>query len=99
MKVQNMISSRGRKVANQFIISEEGHGANGNFIKKQVFQSYSSVIVEKITWSDRIDITLDQDYWDYSTTTGKYRNQFLRENKEETKKKIASGQYKLGQLN
>lgn len=100
MKVYNMQSPRGgREVANQFIIWEEGRGANGNFIKREYFQSYNSVIAEKITWKDRIDITLDAQYWDYSTTTGKYRNQFLGESIGETRKKIASGEYKLGNLN
>lgn len=99
MKLYNMKSPNGREVPNQFILSEEGHGANGNFIKKEVFQSYQSVIAERITWSDRIDITLDSNYWDYSTTTGKYRNQFLGEGIDETRKKIASGIYKMANLN
>lgn len=99
MKVYNMISPRGREVPNQFIIEEKGRGANGNFIKKEVFQSYQSVIAERITWDDRTDITLDERYWDYSTTTGKYRNQFLDEGIEDTRKKIASGEYKLANLN
>ena len=99
MKLYNMKSNRGKEVPNQFIMSEEGRGANGNFIKKEVFQSYNSVIAERITWDDRIDITLDEKYWDYSTTTGKYRNQFLGEGIEETRKKIASGEYKMANLN
>lgn len=94
-----MVSPRGKEVPNQFIISEEGRGANGNFISREYFQSYQSVIVERITWNDRVDITLDKNYWDYSTTTGKYRNIFLGEEIEETRKKIASGQYKLADLN
>lgn len=100
MKVRNMTSPRGnREVPNQFIISEEGRGWNGNFIRREYFQSYSSIIVERIVWPDRIDITLDADKWDFSTTTGKYRNQFLNEGIEETRKKIASGAYKLADLN
>ena len=42
---------------------------------------------------------LDKTYWDYSTTTGKYRNQFLGETKKETEKKIKSGEYALVDLN
>lgn len=99
MKLYNMKSSNGKEVPNQFIMSEEGHGANGNFIKKEVFQSYKSIIAERIAWDDRIDVTLDVNCWDYSTTTGKYRNQFLGENKQETQKKIDSGEYKLANLN
>jgi len=99
MKLYNMKSPNGREVPNQFIISEEGRGANGNFIRKEVFQSYQSVIAERVIWDDRVDITLDVNYWDYSTTTGKYRNQFLGEGIEETRRKIASGQYKMANLN
>ena len=99
MKLYNMKSSNGKEVPNQFIMTEEGHGANGNFIKKEVFQSYKSIIAERITWDDSIDVTLDINCWDYSTTTGKYRNQFLGETKQETQKKIDSGEYKLTNLN
>lgn len=94
-----MQSPRGKEVPNQFIFEEEGHGANGNFVRREVFQSYNSVIAERITWNDRIDITLDERFWDYSTTTGKYRNQFLNEGIEETRRKIKSGEYKLDNLN
>ena len=100
MKVRNMTSNRtGREVANQFIIEDEGHGANGNFIKREVFQSYNSVIVERIVWPDETRVTLDRDNWDYSTTTGKYRNRFLGETRKETEAKIKSGVYKLVDLN
>lgn len=104
-----MKSSNGKEVPNQFIISEEGRGANGNFIKREIFQSYQSVIAERIFWrkediqgiegAKEVEITLDENYWDYSTTTGKYRNQFLGETIEETRRKIASGEYKLANLN
>ena len=33
--------------------------------------------------------------WDYSVTTGKYRNQFLGEGIKETREKIANGTYKI----
>ena len=99
MKVQNMTSSRGNSVPNQFIIEDEGRGALGNFIKRQAFQSYQSVIAVRTVWDDRTDIKLDKNKWDYSNTTGKYRNQFLGENKAETLKKIKSGEYTLTDLN
>lgn len=89
----------GKKVANQFIIIEEGRGALGNFIRRETFQSYGSVIAIKIIWPDSTDIVLDASYWDYSVTTGKYRNEFLGEKKPETLKKIANGIYKLDDLN
>ena len=99
MKVENMTGANGNKIANQFIITDEGRGALGNFKKRQTFQSYDSVIAVKIFWENETEITLDKDTWDYSTTTGKYRNQFLNESKKETQAKIDSGEYKLANLN
>jgi len=60
------------------------------------FQSYDSMIAFK-PLSGKIQI--DSEKWDYSTTTGKYRNQFLGETKKETEKKIADGTYILTNLN
>lgn len=99
MKVQNIKNSQGRVVPNQFVISEEGRGANGNFLTRETFQSYNSIIAVRTVWDNRVDIKLDEYYWDYSKTTGKYHNQFLRETKAETQKKIDSGEYKLVNLN
>lgn len=94
-----MTGRTGREVANQFIITEEGRGALGNFIKRETFQSYSSVIAVRTIWEDGTRVELDETYWDYSTTTGKYRNQFLGEDKAETMKKIKNGTYTLVNLN
>ncbi len=99
MRVENMTSSQGNKIANQFIITDEGRGALGNFKKRETFQSYDSVIAIKTIWEDETRIELDKSTWDYSTTTGKYRNQFLGETKKETQAKIDSGEYKLTNLN
>ena len=90
MKTQviNMTSSNGNEVPNQFIINDE----NGNIF----FQSYSSVIAKQ---DKNGKIELDKKYWDYSKTTGKYRNQFLNETKKETQAKIDSGEYVLTDLN
>lgn len=95
MKVQNMCSPNGREVPNQFIISAD----DGIY-----FQSYNSIIAFKPTseWAKGMNnakIQLDAKYWDYSTTTGKYRNQFLGEDKATTQKKINSGEYVLTDLN
>ena len=87
MKTENMTSTSGNKVANQFIINDD----NGNTF----FQSYRSVIVKL----NGDEVELDQKYWNYSNTTGKYRNIFLNENITETRKKIKSGEYKLVDLN
>ena len=91
MKVENITSNNGNKIANQFVITDA---------KQNVyFQSYNSMIVKKDYESDQIKIYLDQKYWNYSNTTGKYRNIFLGETIKDTKKKIKSGEYLLTDLN
>ena len=90
MKVENITSSNGNKIANQFVITD----VYGN----KYFQSYNSIIAVKYT-SGIFFIGLDQKYWNYSNTTGKYRNIFLNETITETKKKIKSGEYILTDLN
>lgn len=99
MKVENMMSSNGNKVANQFVISEWGELVNGTPYRKETFQSYDSVIAVKTILPDTTEVVLDPTFWDYSKTTGKYRNIFLGETKAETEKKIKSGVYKLSNLN
>jgi hypothetical protein len=92
MKVENIESSKGNKIANQFVITDD----RGN----EYFQSYNSMIVKKTKVTPFIDtIELDQKYWNYSNTTGKYRNIFLGETITETRKKIKSGEYILTDLN
>lgn len=86
-KVENMISSNGNLVPNQFIIKTKD---------ADIFQSYDSVIC--IITNDCRTI-LDERTWDYSVTTGKYRNMFLGESKKETQAKIDSGEYQLANLN
>lgn len=85
-----MTSSNGNKVANQFIIENKTN---------KVFQSYNSIIAIIELGAKKPTVYLDEKYWDYSTTTGKYRNLFLGETKKETEKKIASGEYILTNLN
>ena len=99
MKVRNITDRTGREIANQFIIEDEGNGSLGNFKKREIFQSYKSVIAVKIEWDDKTEVKLDSKYWNYSVTTGKYRNQFLGETKKETEAKIKSGEYILADLN
>jgi len=91
MKVENIESNNGNKIANQFVITDDK--------QNEYFQSYNSMIVKKDYESDQVKIYLDQKYWNYSNTTGKYRNIFLNETITETKKKIKSGEYILTDLN
>ena len=88
MKVSNFTSNNGNKIANQFLITEKN---------KETFQSYKSIIAVRNYKTQKT--YLDEYYWDYSVTTGKYRNQFLGEGIAETRKKIESGEYKLKNLN
>ena len=96
MKVSNMQSNKGNDVPNQFIINDVTTFLNGRHETGAMFQSYNSNIAFK-TYDRKI--FLDQKYWDYSVTTGKYRNQFLGEGIADARKKIESGQYKLVDLN
>lgn len=67
MKVKNMTSNNGNKVVNQFVIMDEEH----NTI---TFQSYDSEIV-RIDYHNETIIVFP--HYDYSMTTGKYRNKFM----------------------
>ena len=94
MKVSNFWG-----VPNQFLITEEGRGALGNFTKRETFLSYKSIIAVITRWPDETITELDETYWNYSKTTSKYRSLFLGETTKETQAKIKSGEYKLKNLN
>lgn len=86
MKVTQMTTVKGNSISNQFIITtNEG----------QYFQSYDSIIAF-IPCTGKVQ--LDESKWDCSTTTGKYRNRFLGEQKKDTLKKIKSGEYEMTKL-
>lgn len=72
-KIENIINNNGNVVPNQFIIYED----NGDI----TFESYDSIICQIRDGAlgyDRV-VVFGSD-WDYSTTTGKYRNKFLMDN-------------------
>ena len=92
MKVENITSNNGNKIANQFIITDEDNGHT-------YFQSYNSIIVKKYVGQTQQHTFLDQKYWNYSNTTGKYRNIFLGETIKDTRAKIKNGTYILTDLN
>ena len=71
MKVTQFCGKKG-PVKNQFLIWSK----DGVF-----FQSYNSIIAFR---GNDGTVILDASIWDYSVTTGKYRNQFLHETKAET---------------
>ena len=90
IKVSNMTSTRfgGGPVSNQFEVTTP----DGIY-----FQSYDTVIAFKELKTGKT--YLDTNSWDYSKTTGIYRNQFLNETIKETREKIKSGEYTLVDLN
>ena len=90
LKVRNLTSSRsGREVANQFVIRDTEN-------KKVTFQSYDSPIIE-IDFANNILKVFRN--WNYSKTTGKYRNQFMNEeffgldNSKDLEKAMNDGQW------
>ena len=91
--IKNMESYKGTgdEVANQFVITVDTDKG-----RVMVFQSYNSVIAMR---DENGNITLDENKWDYSQTTSRYRNQFLCENTAETRRKIQQGIYTLADLN
>ena len=102
LKVENMISSKGNKIANQFVIEECLHysGSGSYTVIRKTFQSYNSIIARIST--DPMGpnfIELDSKYWKYSKTTSKYRSLFLGESTKQTQAKIKSGEYVLTDLN
>ena len=89
MYVSNMISPHGNEVPNQFVITNDNSDA--------YFQSYKSIIARRINATDKIE--LDVKFWNYSVTTSKYLAMFLGVPNKEVKKKVASGEYPLVDLN
>ena len=92
----SQIQGRNGVVKNQFIIKQ--NDIDGD-LATETFQSYDSIIAIKDYTQGIKKIILDKSTWDYSTTTGKYRNLFLGETKKETQAKIDSGIYELANLN
>ena len=86
-RVQQMYSNAGNAVPNQLLIYTD----DGVY-----FQSYSTIRAFKDYHGN---VVLDADSWDYSATTGRYRNQFLSEGIAETRRNIEEGYYTLEDLN
>ena len=104
VKVKSMISRKGNKVPNQFMIWSD---------EDCYFQSYRSIIARVQGYKyDNFKVVLDSNFWDYSRTTSEYLNQFLNHfkmteeehyldkvNKKVIRKRIDEGIYFLGDLN
>ena len=88
IKVENLISNSNKAIPNQFrIITPEG----------VYFQSYSTTIA--FVPRSGASTILDKQNWNYSTTTVKYLNLFLRSNRKLIEQNIKSGSYILADLN
>ena len=79
LKVKNL-EYKGRQVPNQFLIE---YTENGN--EYQRFQSYDSMIIK---WDNNNRIIEGGKNWDYSKTTGKYRNLLTNSTKKEFEKML-----------
>ena len=113
MKVLNMKSSSGNDVPNQFIITTDEGIYFQSYQSVIVYHPFFPKSVHTKLFAQHPEaeksvdagiqtlpsIYLDINKWDYSVTTGKYRNQFLGETKKETQAKIDSGEYALVDLN
>jgi hypothetical protein len=85
MIVEKMKTKFGNDSKTQVIVHDDN---------RSMFISYGTPIAEI-----RGDtVTLDKNYWDYSATTGQYRNVFLGEGIADTRKKIKDGTYQLANL-
>lgn len=68
ISVENMKSSKGNLVPNQFIITTKD---------SIYFQSYKTLIARINKKTNKV--YLDTNYWDYSRTTSKYLYKFIQE--------------------
>lgn len=79
-------------VQNQYVVHVNHEGKH-----LELFYSYESLIAIRNRDTERV--ILDEKLWDYSVTTGKYRNQFLQDGgRRETEKFIKTGVYELANL-
>ena len=78
LKVQN-VNNNGREVPNQFEIFYKENNKN-----YKIFQSYESMIVK---WENGKIIEVGSD-WDFSRTTGLYRNILTKTTKKEFEKML-----------
>lgn len=76
----------------------ENLGANHQIIEndKSIFLASYGTIICKV---EEEKIYLDSKFWNYSSTTSKYRNKFLKEDTKTTETKLKQGIYFLTNLN
>jgi len=102
MKVKTMTTAKGNKARNQFVVRESAI-RDGTTVHRKIFISYETIIavIERVYYQtgDTETVSLDENYWDYSRTTSKYRNIFLNADTAQVKNRVASGEYTLTDLN
>jgi len=86
ISTSNMQTPSGNVAANQFLIVTD---------KGRLFQSYQT----KIAFIANDGTVTMNEVYEYSNTTGKYRNMFLGEDKKATDRAVKNGEYRVTNLN
>lgn len=86
MRVENLTSSNGNYVPNQFNIEDKD---------KSYFQSYETIIAMR----DSKGIVIDSNAWNYSVTTSKYLRKWLGMDKKECMRLVAEKRIRVANLN
>jgi hypothetical protein len=93
VSVRPMTSRGGSELANQQILSDPAGETFVSYGTKIAYRSH------KRYNNGEPRIVLDKDYWDYSRTTSKYRNEFLGFGIDECRRRISDGRIELLDLN
>lgn len=93
VSVRPMTSRGGNELANQQIMSDPAGETFVSYGTKIAYRSH------KRYEDGEHRIVLDKNYWDYSRTTSKYRNEFLGFGVDECRRRISNGRIELGNLN
>ena len=65
-------------------------------LKLPLYEGLQSIYSDsKQIYADNTDIEIDENFWDYSKTTGVYRNKFLNEDKKATEKKRSNNRVNI----
>lgn len=88
MIINNMVSDKGNKIPNQYVIKLNNCNA---------FQSYETVIAIRNydSFHKRWEVFLNKEYYNYSKTTSKYRNKYLGLKTKQIEQKIKSKEFIL----
>ena len=93
VSVRPMTSRGGNELANQQIMSDPAGETFVSYGTKIAYRSH-----KRYEDGER-RIVLDKNYWDYSRTTSKYRNEFLGFGVDECRRRISNGKIELADLN